>query len=103
MCSTSTIRVAFSTRRGTSRRSFRFSFGMITVVIPLRCAASSFSFTPPMGITRPRSVISPVIARSRFTGTLMSELARLVAIVTPALGPSFRTNSGKCTCTSTFA
>jgi len=26
----------------------------------------------------------------------------LVAIVTPALGPSLRTNSGKCTCTSTF-
>ena len=55
MCSTSTMRVALSTRRGTSRRSLRFSFGTMTVVMPLRCAARSFSFRPPMGITRPRS------------------------------------------------
>ena len=33
MCSTSTSRIALSTRFGTSRRSFRFSFGMTTVEI----------------------------------------------------------------------
>ena len=89
MCSTRMIRIAFSTRRGTSRRSFRFSFGMIAVVIPARCAARSFSFKPPIASTRPRSVISPVIATSRRTGTFISAEARLVAIVIPALGPSF--------------
>ena len=47
-----------------SFRSFRFSFGMMTVVMPARCAASSFSLSPPIGSTRPRSVISPVIATS---------------------------------------
>ena len=76
--------------------------GSDTVVMPLRCAARSFSFRPPIGITRPRSVISPVIATSRLTGMRVSALAMLVAIVTPALGPSLRMNSGKCTCTSIF-
>jgi hypothetical protein len=35
------------------------------VLMPARCAPSTFSFTPPIGSTRPRSVISPVIATSR--------------------------------------
>jgi hypothetical protein len=34
-------------------------------------------------------VISPVIARSRRTGFPVSRLAIAVAMVTPALGPSF--------------
>ena len=89
------MRVALRTRRGTSRRSFRFSRGMTTVVMPARWAARSFSFSPPIASTRPRRVSSPVIARSRFTGTLMSALASDVAIVTPAEGPSLRMNSGK--------
>jgi len=37
-------------------------------VAPMRCAASSFSFRPPMGSTLPRSVISPVMQISRRTG-----------------------------------
>src|SRR5213592_4989473 len=49
---------------GTSTRSFLFFFGMRKILIPARCAARSFSFTPPMGKTSPRSVISPVIATS---------------------------------------
>src|SRR5215207_1183339 len=62
---------------------------MRTVFTPARCAASSFDFSPPMGRTRPRSVISPVMARSRRTGLPVSRLAIAVAMVTPALGPSF--------------
>ena len=63
--------------------------------MPARCAANAFSFKPPMGMMRPRNVISPVIARLRRTGIFMSALAMLVAMVTPALGPSLGTNSGK--------
>ena len=38
--------------------------GSAPCVMPPRCAASSFSFRPPIGSTWPRSVISPVIATS---------------------------------------
>ena len=48
-----------------------------------------------MGSTRPRSVISPVIARSRRTGTLIRAHASAVAIVTPAEGPSLRIALGE--------
>ena len=55
-----------------------------------------------MGSTRPRSVISPVIAMSLRTGTLASALTIAVAIVTPAEGPSFGTApSATCTWMST--
>ena len=57
--------------------------------MPCRCAASSFSFNPPMGNTRPRTVISPVMAMSARTGMLVSALRMLVAMVMPAEGPSF--------------
>ena len=53
------------TLSGISARSFSFSFGMITVFRPPRRAASSFSFRPPIGSTRPRSVTSPVMATLR--------------------------------------
>ena len=55
----------FFTLSGISARSFSLSFGISTVVMPPRSAASSFSFRPPIGSTRPRSVTSPVIATSR--------------------------------------
>src|SRR5579864_5195145 len=45
-----------------STRSLAFSSGISTVLMPPRWAASSFSFKPPIGSTRPRSVISPVMA-----------------------------------------
>ena len=57
-------------------------------LMPLRCAASAFSFRPPIGSTWPVSVISPVIATSRRTGRPDSSDASAVAIATPALGPS---------------
>ena len=60
------------TLSGISARSFSFSCGMITVLIPARRAASSFSFSPPIGSTRPRNVTSPVIATSRRTGMPVS-------------------------------
>ena len=43
--------------------SVTFSSGISTVLIPPRRAASSFSLRPSIGHARPRSVISPVMAR----------------------------------------
>ena len=48
--------------------------------MPPRCAASSFSFRPPIGRTSPRSVISPVIATSARTGMPVSAETNAVAI-----------------------
>ena len=57
-----------------------------------------------MGRTLPRRVISPVMARSRRTGILLSALEIAVAIVMPAEGPSFgMAPSGTCTCRSRVA
>src|SRR5205085_2525736 len=47
---------------GMSARSFSLSLGTMIVFNPERCAASTFSFTPPIGSTLPRRVISPVLA-----------------------------------------
>ena len=41
-----------------------------------------------MGSTRPRRVISPVMATSGFTGRFINSDASAVNIATPALGPS---------------
>ena len=57
--------------------------------MPPRRAAISFSFRPPIGKTRPRSVISPVIAMSLRTGMPVSTETIEVTIATPADGPSF--------------
>ena len=73
---------------GISGRSFSLSRGTIASMMPWRCAASNFSFKPPMGSTLPRSVISPVMARSPRTGMLVSALQMVVAMVMPADGPS---------------
>jgi hypothetical protein len=61
----------------------------MTTRIPLRCAASAFSFSPPIGSTWPVSVISPVIATSSRTGRALMSDTSAVAMVIPALGPSF--------------
>jgi hypothetical protein len=87
-CSTGMNFSFFFTRSGMSARSPSLSFGMMTILQPALCAASDFSFRPPIAITRPRSVISPVIAMSCFTATLVSADTSEVAIVTPADGPS---------------
>ena len=52
-------------------------------------AANDFSRTPPTGSTLPLRVISPVIASLALGGTLRSKEVRVVAMVTPADGPSF--------------
>ncbi len=44
---------------------------------------------PPIGNTRPRKVISPVMAMSERTGTLVNVDTSAVHIAIPALGPSF--------------
>ena len=61
-----------------------------------RCAATAFSFSPPMASTRPRSVISPVIATSPRTGMPVSALTIAVAIAMPADGPSFGVAPPEC-------
>src|SRR5579859_5733123 len=74
---------------GTSSRSFWFLFGSITVLMPARSAASVFSFTPPIGMTSPRSDTSPVMATSERTGMPVRSEMSARYIATPALGPSF--------------
>src|SRR5579863_7705651 len=72
-------------------------------LMPPRCAASSFSFSPPIGSTSPRSVISPVMATSERTGILVSVETSAVHIPMPALGPSFGVApSGMCRWMSCF-
>ena len=57
-----------------------------------------------MGSTRPRSVISPVIATSFLTGMRASAEIMVVAMVMPADGPSLgMAPSGTCTWTSQFS
>ena len=63
--------------------SCSLSAGAITVRMPLRWAASAFSFSPPIGSTWPVSVISPVIATSERTGRPDSSDASAVTIATP--------------------
>ena len=84
MC-TSSVSMTFL---GMSARSFSLSRGRMIFVTPARCAASTFSLTPPIGRTFPRSVISPVMATSRRVGILVSADTSVVAIVMPADGPS---------------
>ena len=68
---------------GCPARSLAFSSGISTVLMPPRCAASSFSFRPPIGSTSPRSVISPVIATSARTGMPVSADTKAVVIAAP--------------------
>ena len=67
------------------------SYAQDTSVTPAAFAARSFSFKPPIASTRPRSVISPVIATSGRTAWFVTAERIAVAIVIPALGPSFGT------------
>lgn len=76
---------------GISSTSGRFAPGTSTVRIPAVFAARIFSFNPPMGSTRPRRVISPVMATSARTGIFVSADSSAVAMVIPAEGPSFGT------------
>ena len=83
---------------GSSSRSGSFSRGRITRSSPARCAASTFSRTPPIGSTWPVRVISPVMPTSAETGRPRTSDAIAVAIVMPAEGPSFGTApAGTCT------
>src|SRR5438045_7000032 len=75
--------------RGISSRSRSFSAGRMMRVMPARAAARILSFTPPTGSTLPRSVISPVMAMSRWTGMRVTDESSAVAMVIPADGPSF--------------
>ena len=76
------------TLSGISGRSFSFSCGISTVLMPPRSAASSFSFSPPMASALPRSVTSPVMAMSLRTGICVSTETMEVTMARPADGPS---------------
>jgi len=56
--------------------SLRLRAGSITRWIPARIAASTFSLMPPTGSTRPRRLISPVIAVVGAHGALHEERGR---------------------------
>ena len=62
--------MSFFRSGGSSSRSASLRAGRMNVLMPCRRAASAFSRMPPTGSTRPRSVISPVIATSSRTGWL---------------------------------
>ena len=65
---------------------------------PAAWAARTFCLRPPIGSTRPCSVISPVIATVCLTGRPVSSEASAVVIVMPALGPSLGiAPAGTCT------
>ena len=57
--------------------------------MPDRLAAIVFSFTPPIGKTRPVKVTSPVIAKFALIGFSSASESMAVIIVHPADGPSF--------------
>jgi hypothetical protein len=72
--------------------------GSITRVMPAAAAATTFSLMPPTGSTRPRRLISPVIAVSLRTVRPVSSDTSAMNIATPALGPSFGVApAGTCT------
>ncbi|MNV75542.1 hypothetical protein D3C71_1688380 [compost metagenome] len=62
---------------------------MKTSLIPPRCAASSFSFKPPMRIARPPRLVSPVMAISGRIGMPVKAETNAVVNAKPAEGPSF--------------
>ena len=69
--------------------------------MPARLAASIFSFTPPIGNTLPRRVISPVMANLARTLRWVNTEANEVSMVIPAEGPSLGTApAGTCICKS---
>ena len=99
--STKWKRSALRVSSGTSSRSSMLNLGKITSVMPARWAPSTFSFTPPIGSTRPRSVISPVIATERRTGRSVRAEIMAVAMAVPADGPSLgMAPAGTWMCTS---
>src|SRR6266571_3017750 len=99
--STGLISSSCFTSSGTSMMSLWLRAGTSTVFTPARAAAVSFSLSPPIGSTRPRSVSSPVIATSWRAGRWHRSDASAAAIVIPADGPSFGTApAGTCRCTS---
>jgi hypothetical protein len=79
---------------GISESSGALPAGMMQVVMPMRVAARSFSLSPPMGSTFPRSVSSPVMATSWRTGTPEISDTSEHAMATPADGPSLGTAPG---------
>src|SRR4030042_773068 len=89
ICLTGIKFIFVRTYGGRSMRSFVFRYGMTTSLILFLSAARAFSFKPPTGKTLPLSVISPVMAKSFFTGRLVRAEKMETAMVMPAEGPSF--------------
>src|SRR5208282_532414 len=89
MCPTKWTLSLARTSAGTSSQSDLFCSGKRISLMPKRDAASTFSLTPPTRKTRPRRLISPVIAIRKRTHFLVINDASAATIATPALGPSF--------------
>jgi len=68
---------------------FLFEIGRMTLEMLWFLHAVSFSRTPPILITSPRVVISPVIARLAARGLERALEIRAAKRLTPAEGPSF--------------
>ena len=77
--------------RDSSEISLRFLSGTSTFFMWAIFAASTFSFRPPMGSTRPLRVISPVMATFADTFRPVTAESMAVAMVIPAEGPSLGT------------
>ena len=77
---------------------------MKTFFTPARCAAMSFSGRPPIGLTPPRRLTSPVMATAGETALSVTRELSAVVSVMPALGPSFGVApSGTWMCRSFFS
>ena len=87
-----------------SSKSRRLRAGSITRFKPAAAAAITFSLMPPTGSTRPRRLISPVMAVSLRTVRSVISDTSAMNIATPALGPSFGiAPAGTCTWMSDFS
>ena len=89
MCRTKWTLSLARTSAGTSSQSDLFWSGKMISLMPKRDAASTFSLMPPTRNTRPRRLISPVMAIRKRTRFFVSSDASAATIATPALGPSF--------------
>ena len=87
-----------------SPTSGSFAAGRMTVAIPARQAASTFSRMPATGSTCLPSVSSPVIAMSPRADRPVNVETMATARVTPAEAPSFdQPASGRCACRRSIA
>lgn len=72
-------------------KSSLFSFGKMKVLTPARIPPKILSSRPPIGVTRPCKLISPVIAILFLIFLSLNRLKMQVVMAVPADGPSLGT------------